>query len=300
MTQPATEAPAPFFAEGADAPPQSHAVWRLAADGVRLRLGSYGTGPRGTVLCFQGRTEYLEKYGPLARDLAAAGFGMVGVDWRGQGLSARLAPDPRLGHIGRFADYQMDVAALVAFAAEAGHAGPFHLLCHSMGGAIGLRALAGGLAVTSATFSAPMWGLTLSPPLRALSRLVPPLAEALGLGHRKAPGTGFRSYILDADPADNLLTTDAAALRGPTLHWLHEALTECRRLETIALPDVPTLVFLGGHERIVDPGVIRRQAARWPSARLVELEAAEHEVLMERPAIRSGILADLTGLIATS
>ena len=46
---------------------------------------------------------------------------------------------------------------------------PWFLIGHSMGGAIGLRALHDGLPVQAAAFSAPMWGIAMHPALRAIS-----------------------------------------------------------------------------------------------------------------------------------
>ncbi|MBE3637506.1 alpha/beta fold hydrolase [Mangrovicoccus algicola] len=302
---------APFFAAESGAPPGAGAVWRRTPDGVRLRIGVLARGTRGTVLCFPGRTEYLEKYGPTARDLEAAGYSMVAIDWRGQGLADRLLPDAALGHVGRFSDYQADVAALTAHAAEAGLPRPWFLLAHSMGGAIGLEALEAGLAVRAAVFTAPMWHVTIPPLARPAARIIPPLAERLGLWRRALPGMSRHAYILQADPADNLLTGDAGtfrwfrshlrnhpelALAAPTLRWFSEAMRACDRLNRAPLPDLPARVFLGSRERIVSTQSIRAQVARWPGAELVELAEGRHEVLMEAPPLRGQVIAGMIAL----
>jgi lysophospholipase len=90
---------APFHADVADAPEGGVCRWLTTADGVRLRACFWREGGRGTVLLFSGRTEYAEKYGPAARELAVRGFAMATIDWRGQGLSARLSGDATLGHV---------------------------------------------------------------------------------------------------------------------------------------------------------------------------------------------------------
>ena len=142
---PTTGDAAPFHAEVADAPGEARSSWVAAPDGVRLRVTLLARGASGTVLLFPGRTEYAEKYGPVARHLGAAGLSVLTIDWRGQGLSARLLANAEIGHVVAFADYQGDVAALVGAADALGLPGPRHLLAHSMGGAIGLRALMDGL-----------------------------------------------------------------------------------------------------------------------------------------------------------
>jgi lysophospholipase len=302
---------APFHAALAEGPEGGRAVWLRADDGVRLRLGLWPAGPKGRVLIFPGRTEYIEKYGMIAADLAKAGYGAVAVDWRGQSLADRLAPDPMLGHVGRFADYQRDVAAVLEFLdAEEPGAARF-LLAHSMGGCIGLRALTNGLAVRAAAFSAPMWGIRFSPGMRTVARMLAFAACATGTGLRYAPSTGAQSHIIATGFADNALTRDPDAYRrmqahleavpelslgGPGLNWLGEALAECRALERAPLPPLAVLCLLGGAESIVDAEAVRRQIARWPTARLEMLPGGEHEVLMERAQIRDKALSEIVSV----
>ena len=47
---------------------------------------------KGTVCIFPGRTEFIEKYFEVVRDLRARGFAVAVLDWRGQGLSDRARP----------------------------------------------------------------------------------------------------------------------------------------------------------------------------------------------------------------
>ena len=136
---------APLFSAVADGPEGGRAFWVTAADGVRLRLGLWThPGAQGTVLLLPGRTEYVEKYGRAAGDLRARGFATVVIDWRGQGLADRPLDDPMSGHVGDFAEYQLDFDAMVGFARAQGLPEPYYLMAHSMGGCIGLRALLRG------------------------------------------------------------------------------------------------------------------------------------------------------------
>ena len=88
-----TAAAAPFFAEAADAPDGAVLRWLICTDGVRIRAALWRGGTMGTVLLVPGRTEYIEKYGPAAGEMAARGYSMVTVDWRGQGLADRPLAD---------------------------------------------------------------------------------------------------------------------------------------------------------------------------------------------------------------
>ncbi|EAR51202.1 putative Esterase/lipase/thioesterase [Oceanicola granulosus HTCC2516] len=297
--------PAPFHADVADGPDGGGAHWIVTRDGVRLRAGHWPCpGARGTVLLFTGRTEYIEKYGRAARALAERGFATATLDWRGQGLSARLRDDPLIGHVRRFADYQHDVAALLAHARTLGLPEPFHLLAHSMGGAIGLRALYEGLPVKGAAFSAPMWGIQLSASLRPLAWGLSTLARQLRFGHLYAPGQSGEPFLLRGAFELNTLTSDEEmflymqrqiqqhpdlALGGPSLHWLNEALGETRRLAARPAPSRPCVTFLGTDETIVDTARIRARMAGWSGGELVSIEGGRHEVLMETPRHRRAV-----------
>ena len=267
------------------------------------------------MLLFAGRTEYIEKYGRTAGELAALGLSTICIDWRGQGLANRLLDDRNTGHVVEFMDYQLDVAAMVRTAREQGLPEPFYLLGHSMGGCIGLRALYEGLPVRAAAFTAPMWGIGMSPALRPVAWALAWLARGLGQGHRYAPGTGPVTYVMEAPFEGNQLTTDPEmyaymkaqlqarpdlSLGGPSLHWLYEALVETTHLARRPAPDMPCVTFLGGNERIVQTEAVHRRMAGWPGGRLEMIAGAEHEVLMETPEIRARLMADLGGFFGAA
>jgi lysophospholipase len=292
---------APFFQDVSKGPENVRAHWLTTSDGVNIRVGVWPTGAKGTVLLLPGRTEYIEKYGPAAGDLRDRGYATMAIDWRGQGLSARLLENRAIGYVGRFSDYQFDVKAMVRAAGDLGLPRPFYLMSHSMGGAIALRALIDGIGVRAAVFSAPMWGIRMSPFLRPFALALSALSGPLGFGGKLSPGTTLETYVKSAPFLDNTLTTDTdmfafmnrqvtthpdLALGGPSLHWLHEALSETRYLERKASPDTPSLTFIGTNERIVDTSPITRRMTDWPRGTVLMADKAEHEVMMEGPAIR--------------
>lgn len=297
--------PAPYFAGIAEGPADGQAHWLACDDGLRIRVGHWGRdAPRGTVLLFPGRTEYVEKYGPAAADLRARGYATLAVDWRGQGLADRLLPDPTVGHVGRFPDYQRDVAAALAHARAIGLPEPFFLIGHSMGGAIGLRALMEGLPVRAAVFTGPMWGIRIAPMLRPVAWSLSTLSRPLRFGARFVPGHSALSYVATAPFAGNTLTSDPGmfdfmrrqlaaqpelALGGASLGWLNAALKEMRLLAARPAPPVPALTFLGADEAIVDAPAVHRRMASWPGGALVVIPGARHEVMMETPAIRAQV-----------
>lgn len=303
---------APLYADVADGPPGGRAFWLRTADGLRIRGAHWPGGDRGTVLILPGRTECIEKYGPTAADMVRAGYHAVSLDVRGQGLADRLVSDRMLGHVGRFADYQKDVRALLPMLDTLPK--PLLLIGHSMGGAIGFRSAAEGLPFAALAFSSPMWGIRFSPGLAPVAGGLAAMASAVGRGATYSPGTGPQTYLLSAPFEDNTLTSDLTtwnwmrhqletypdlALGGPSLGWLNAGLAEIRWLQRHLPPAVPTVTLLGSNERIVNVDMVRRRIAGWKQARLVILPGAEHEVLMEAPALRGTAISAILDHFAT-
>ena len=302
------EGPAPLAPCGA--PEGGRALWLRAADGVRIRLAHWpGAAP---VLILPGRTEYIEKYGLVIRDLAAAGRGALVVDWRGQGLADRALADPLKGDVADFSGFQHDLDAVLAAAADLAP-GPLPWIAHSMGGCIALRALMRGQTPPGVVFSAPMLGLAQPAALTALMSALAALARPFGLDRGYAPTTGpdfglpsmaFETGNLttDRDQFDRMkaqIRTDPRlSLGGPTLRWMAAAMSEMRALAALPSPTVPALFGLGGDEAIVSARAIRDRVARWPGAELVDYPGAKHELLMERPSVRDDFLLRALTLLA--
>ncbi len=273
---------------------------------MRLRLGHWrAPSAKGTILLFTGRSEYLEKYGRVARDVTNAGYDLMSVDWRGQGFSDRLTADACVGHVENFLDYQQDVAALVAAASARDLPKPWFLLGHSMGGCIGMRALINDLPVEKAVFSAPMWGIFVFPHLRPIARVLPDLSRLFGQHLRPMPGTSTKGYVTESAFETNLLTTDRGtwdylgrhanaapefALGGPTIHWFDEAKRETKALLDAPRPTIPVRTMAGTREGVVDRKTLIAMHENWPSARLDWITGARHELMMEAPELRQQFL----------
>lgn len=117
-----------------------------AADGARLRYGHWphaAARARGTVVHFNGRTEFIERNVLTYRDLAERGWDVWTLDWRGQGLSHRPldASYGARGHIDSFDTYVSDAKLFVDGVVKPVRTDdrPEILLGHSMGGQIALR-----------------------------------------------------------------------------------------------------------------------------------------------------------------
>ena len=316
-------AAAPLFNASADGPPEAYGYWLTTEDNLRIRVGHWpANAGRGTVFLCPGRTEYIEKYGKVARRLVKNGYGVLAIDWRGQGLSERLHKDTLLGHVSEFSEYQVDLDAVMHWAAQVDLPKPWYILGHSMGGCIGLRALYKNDRFLAAAFSGPMWGIELSPLTRSTAWLSAKLGTLVGLGTAYMPSTKAESYCLSAPFKDNTLTTDQPMwdylrkqmiehpelqLGGPSLRWFHRALRETRQLSYLPSPKQPCLCFLGSDEQVVDVPRIKERMAAWSNGTLVMIDPGQHEVLMEAPQVHNAILDQIcahfdahSNLISTS
>ncbi|MEO1330787.1 MAG: alpha/beta hydrolase [Pseudomonadota bacterium] len=303
ISAPTLDAPAAlYWGEGITPPEDGKAIWLFPSDGVRLRAAVWPEGRRGTVVLFQGRTEFIEKYVEPIRRFRDMGFALATLDWRGQGLSERPLADRRKGHVGDFAEYQRDVDALLAHLADIQAPKPWILVAHSMGGGIAARALmrvnsGPSTQFAGAVLTAPMLEIFGSPGFLTASRAVSSLVGAVGMRKRYALGCdrktaaeiGFRDNVLTSDAerfdryARQVTGEDALALGGPTWGWLRAALRETARLEPTR---TPMLICIGTDDTVVSTDAAHRFAADAERAQVAMLAKARHEPFLETDAVQ--------------
>ena len=88
--------------EGNPRPENATGGFFITRDRKKIRYGLFAAVARpmrGTVVLLSGRNECIEKYFETIRDLAARGFGVATLDWRGQGDSDRLIRDRQRGYV---------------------------------------------------------------------------------------------------------------------------------------------------------------------------------------------------------
>lgn len=292
--------PAPLLAAPrAPVPPGAEALWFEGADGLRLRAALFQPTAtlRGSVVLSPGRTEFIEKYFEVARELQGRGWVVLVHDWRGQGLSDREHPDRLAGHASGFVGYLADFERLLDHSADR-LPKPWIALAHSMGGGLTTLALARGLANRFA-------GVVLTAPMFAVTPRVAPLLIAGACAAQIATGGG-RRYALRLEPGGHgtRLTRDEKrlerwrgqikahpdlALGGLTWGWLDMAMRLTRALTppTLAGLTIPALVSRAAVEDLVDNRVMERVVAAMPDARLIDVPDSWHEVMMERDEARA-------------
>lgn len=282
-------------------PPENAEVIWYSGKGGRLRM-MLAAGPakkqdgggqktRGTVFVCPGRTEFIEKYFEVARDLQDRGFAVVVFDWPGQGLSQRQRKNPLAGHIrsyGVFVDaFARGVEALGRRAPR-----PHVILAHSMGGAIALQAMrTGRVEAAAAAFSAPMWGI----PIWFFQRWYARAARLFGFGgaivRPAGPEETFETNVLSHDEKRWRLYRDLVAadprlgLGEPTVGWVVASLNvmhgffESSALERLRA--LPVLVAIAEDDAVVKNAATRRLSRRFKAGKTITVKGSNHEILME-------------------
>ena len=288
-----------------------------AVDGVRLRTARWvpARAPRGTVVILGGRAEFIEKYFETIQQLLDRGFAVATMDWRGQGGSARQLRNPRKGHIDDFSLYERDLDAFVSEVLEpvvpaaVVRTVPFHgrgdHARRRAGRALPVRSAGADFAddrarrlEAAARRAVGRRGSRRGRPRRRFragrrleNRRLRRLSPAMP--HTSDPVRYARmSGVVAADPE--------LGLGWPTVGWLHAAFRLMREFEDPDFPRrtlTPILVIASGADRVTDTRAAERFAARLRAGRLIVIDGAEHELMMERDVFRDRFWAAFDAFI---
>ncbi|MBD8734431.1 alpha/beta fold hydrolase [Sphingomonas sp. CFBP 13706] len=287
----------------------------VAPDGWSLRRFDWpAPNARGRFLFQAGRGDSFEKYLETIAHLRSVGWSVTSLDWRGQGGSGRLSPDPYVGHVDDFATYDADLAGFWHQWRGEGDGGiPTAILGHSMGGLMVMRALtAGTIDPAAAILVAPMLGLRSPLGARLSGRIArymarrAPIRAAWRQNERPGPVASRQRLLThDADRYHDERWWHEAQpdlqLGPPSWTWLSEAFAGSAalacdpRVETIA---TPVLMLLADADKLVDPHAAVRIVERLRDARLVRFgPESAHEILRESDAVRDRALAALDAFL---
>ncbi len=280
--------------------------WYRGAGGLRLRVGFWPArgAARGTVFVSPGRSEPIEKYYEVVRDLIDRDFAVVVHDWRGQGLSARLLPD-RLKCHARSAEEFLDDYQRLLDTFEDRAPKPWLMMAHSMGAALNLMTLVKGEPrVSGALFTNPMLRVkTGKHSLWAVN-----FQTNWQINHGRA--SDYVPELFD-DPFEHTfendaLTHDAAryeiwreqlfacphlAVGTPTWGWLSFALKVGEGLlrdknKVAKKVRTPVVMIASGDDRIVNKQSAKQFSRKLGKAQYIEVAGAEHEILIEAEEYR--------------
>lgn len=288
---------------GNDIPEGAEEHWLEGRGGVRIRAltapSTHGRS-RGSVIVAPGRTEFIEKYFEVIRELQSRGFAVFCIDWRGQGLSGRETSNPLKGHFSTLDDPVNDLAtALKLLSAKLPR--PHIGLAHSMGGAIMLRALqTRRIELDAAAFSAPMWGIA---NLSELAKSYIRFMASVGASAQFAPSVEqkWRRETFKKNPVTSdrerhargqglIAEEPRLALAGPTIGWIAaaaDAFEGFHAPNALAHVRIPILVFSAERELLVDNKAHDAVVELLPNAQHVVIPGAKHEILMERDEFRA-------------
>ena len=280
-----------------------------AKSGARLRTAAFPADPakdRNRVcVLLNGQTEFMEKYFEVIDELRGRGFAVATMDWRGQGGSVRALSNPLKVHVADFSEYDDDLQSLLAQVVEPSAKRPPIALAHSMGAHNLLRRLhARSDTLACAVLCAPMIAISTRGQPAWLARAVTASMTmrsassanfVWGMARRDPLKMAFTDQIVTTDPARFRRATELLAknpdirLAGPTWGWLEAAYRSMRQMRArryAARITTPTLIVGAGHDRICLSQAAHSFAARMPNGAYMEIERAEHEILMEVDSMR--------------
>ncbi|WP_243451099.1 alpha/beta hydrolase [Sphingosinicella sp. CPCC 101087] len=274
-----------------------------AADGWPLRRFAFApdSPPRGSLLFLGGRGDFVEKYLEAIGHWRSTGWKVDGFDWRGQGGSGRMLPDPMICHLESFDPLLDD---LMGFVTEwkARTPGPHVAVAHSMGAHLLLRLFAERhVRLEAAVLMAPMAGIRAGPIPPAALGLAARAAAAVRLAERPLwrgdiGNVGGRMTSCPDRQADKIWWKSSCpdiASGPPSWGWLDAALRSVGKLNAARLEriDLPLMIMASSRDPVIDPRALVRLAARLPGAELRLLDGKGHELLREADELRLPVLA---------
>lgn len=262
------------------------------------------------ILISSGRTEAAVKYKELIFDLYNNGYSIYINDHRGQGLSGRMIDNRDMGYIDTFQFYIDDLKFFHDTYLKPKEYKKTYLLCHSMGGAIGMTYLEQNPNdFNAAAFSSPMMGF--KPPGCTIVKVMDgdKPKYALGEAAYKDNLTTFKGNILTGSEVRYYRMVDAfskeptAKLGGATYHWAHKS---CQQFDyifnNIDKIKTPFILFSAKNEKIVDPHAHQKfvEAAQKLGKDCIgyTIENAQHELLIEKDEQRIETINETLGFYA--
>lgn len=265
---------------------------------------------KACIVVFPGRAEAIVKYAELIHDLYNNGYSVFAIDHRGQGASSRMLNNRHMGYVEHFGDYVEDAKVCIDKVLfpllqqdDKAVSMPLHLLCHSMGGAIGALFIAAYPNMfKKVVYSAPMWGIHAPVPEFVVNGIVKTVSA-----WRRLMGYSIHYFWGQIDYqafpfSTNRLTNSEARydvfrqvmakypenqLGGISFEWLKQAIQGMQEVRRLApTHTLSSLILQAEQEQIISNKRLQATAALMPNAQTVLIEKAQHEILFEQDAAR--------------
>lgn len=238
--------------------------------------------PTAFIGIVHGMGDHIGRYRSAIDAFNAAGFGVLGFDYRGHGKSGG-----RRGHVDRFSDYVGDLKAFWAKLTEAAGGKPVFLLPHSHGGLIAAHWLRGlskpeAARLQGVVYTSPYFALGFTPPAITvavagfLSNIVPFLPIASGLKYEALSTDEAWQKETERDPLYG---------KKVTPRWFTEHRTaQQQALEFAPSLGVATLVLTASDDTIAAVPMMRKyfDALGATDKQYKEHSGMRHELLNER------------------
>ena len=275
-------------------------------DGVNLRIAIWNqSSSKGTVLLQSGRTEFIEKYYEVIQEFIQRGFCVALMDWRGQGLSGRLAKDVHIGHVKNFSDYDSDFEEVIEKVYQNSCPRPWIAVGHSMGGCLVASTAAKNTNLFDAIIlCAPMLSLQMPTLVKKLIHIFGFIAK-VGLEEKAVAKPEWRKDKgwRENPFKENQVTSDQEryertlrltreheelAIGGLTIGWVYGALKRTKEMSSpgwIKKIKQPLLLLNANKDKLVNPKENKKICNQSNTVTIEDVDS-EHEILMETDLIR--------------
>ena len=274
--------------------------WLESSNGLKIRIGivsATAKSARGTVVICPGRTEFIEKYFEVARDLQGRGFACLIIDWPGQGLSDRLTDNRLAGHINKFSRFT-DALGQINSQLCSDLPRPHLALAHSMGSAILLKSMSLGIFNPKvAAFSAPMFGISLpNPTLKFVIAMMCLVGRSSKIARESDEPEVFETNpVTNCKPRweiyrDLVEAEPRLRLGSPTWGWINQSIKTCKEFakpKALQKIDAEILIATAGQELLVDNRSHDDIAQKLKNCTHITVSDAKHEILMEVDGCRN-------------
>ena len=284
----------------------SESFFYKTLDGVNLRIATWNqSSSKGTVLLQSGRTEFIEKYYEVIQEFIHRGFCVALMDWRGQGLSERLAKDVHIGHVKNFSDYDSDFEEVIEKVYQNSCPRPWIAVGHSMGGCLVASTAAKNTNLFDAIIlCAPMLSLQMPTLVKKLIHIFGFITK-VGLEEKAVakPEWSKDKGWRESSFRENQVTSDQTryertlrlvreheelAIGGLTIGWVYGALKRTKEMSSpgwIKNIKQPLLLLNANKDKLVNPSENKKICDQSDTVTIEDIDS-EHEILMETDLIR--------------
>ena len=297
---------APLYSTNGIDQPIGKAHYFPLGNNEKLRIAFWNLDSnKGTIILQSGRTEFIEKYYEVVSEFIERGFSVAMMDWRGQGLSSRIANNKRIGHIDKFETYDEDLVKVVNECFKSNCPEPFVGFGHSMGGCLMTSYFISTESILSkCILCAPMVSVRANAVSRRIVSLLG-IFENFGLGAfpMQKPAWDDDSGWQEESFLENELTTDEERFRrtfkflsqfpdlgikGITVGWLKHALKRTNDFKSMDWSSAikrPLLLLDATNDKLVNSSLNKELLGQSDLTTIVSLES-QHEIMMEKDEIR--------------